>query len=214
MVVRVRLFAALRERAGSDELELELPDGALVADALDRIGNVTGDLKAVMAVNREYAGPGTALHAGDELALIPPVSGGERATAAVHVQLTSQPIALDPLLDRVRDSSAGAIVVFEGVTREVAELEYEAYEAMATAKIFEIATAARERHGLCAAAVAHRVGTVPLSEPSVVVAVSAAHRGAAFAGAREIIDRLKAQAPIWKQEEGEWVLGELPTTPS
>ncbi|MBV8942153.1 MAG: MoaD/ThiS family protein, partial [Solirubrobacterales bacterium] len=123
MVVRVRLFAALRERAGSDELELELPDGALVADALDRIGNVTGDLKAVMAVNREYAGPGTALHAGDELALIPPVSGGERASAAVHVQLTSQPIALDPLLDRVRDSSAGAIVVFEGVTREVPELE-------------------------------------------------------------------------------------------
>lgn len=229
MLVRVRLFAALRERAGSDELELELPEGALVADALDRMGNVTGEVKAVMAVNREYAGPGTALHPGDELALIPPVSGGapppgRRRTAVpsnaptsgegVHVRLTSEPIALDTLLDYVRDSGAGAIVVFEGVTREVAQLDYEAYEVMATAKIFEIASAARERHGLCAAAVAHRVGTVPLSAPSVVVAVSAAHRGEAFAGAREIIDRLKAEAPIWKREEGEWVLGELPATPS
>lgn len=216
MLVRVRLFAALRERAGSDEIELELPDGALVSDALERMGNVTGGLTAVMAVNREYARADTALHPDDELALIPPVSGGATAGWAaddvVHVGLTAQPLKLDPLLDLVRSPRAGAIVVFEGVTRDVPKLNYEAYEEMATAKISEIVAAARERHGLCAAAVEHRVGTVPLSEPSVLVAVSAPHRGAAFAGASEIIDRLKAEVPIWKREQGEWVRGARPAT--
>jgi molybdopterin synthase catalytic subunit len=214
MVIRVRLFAALRERAGSDEIELELPDGALVSDALDRVGGLTGDVKAVLAVNREYASADTALSPGDELALIPPVSGGESLSATVHVRLTSEPIALDPLLAHVRDSRAGAVVVFEGVTREVSQLEYEAYADMATAKISEVVSAAVRKHGLCAAAVEHRVGTVPLSEPSVVVAASAPHRAEAFAGAREIIDRLKAEAPIWKLEEGEWVQGVTPATPS
>ncbi|MBO0712382.1 MAG: molybdenum cofactor biosynthesis protein MoaE [Acetobacteraceae bacterium] len=214
MVVRVRLFAALRDRAGSDEIELELPDGALVADALARMGGLTRDVQAVMAVNREYARADTALHPGDELALIPPVSGGGPVSGTVHVRLTGQPIALNPLLDHVRDPRAGAVVVFEGVTREVSKLEYEAYGEMAAATISAIAAAAVEMHGLCAAAVEHRVGAVPLSEPSVVVAVSAPHRGEAFAGAREIIDRLKAEAPIWKHEEGEWVEGATPATPS
>lgn len=214
MLVRVRLFAALRERAGSDEIELELPDGALVADALQRLGGLTGELKAVMAVNREYAHADTALHAGDELALIPPVSGGASVAGTVHVALSAEPIALDPLLERVRDPRAGAVVAFEGVTREVARLEYEAYGDMARTKIEEIVRAAIEAHGLCAAAVEHRTGTVPLSEPSVLVAVSAPHREDAFAGAREIIDRLKSQAPIWKQEEGKWVDGATPATPS
>jgi len=210
MVIRVRLFAALRERAGSDEIELELPDGALVSDALERMGGLTKDVKAVLAVNREYAPADAALHPGDELALIPPVSGGGSASSTVHVALSSQPLALDPLLDRVRDARAGAVVVFEGVTRDVDQLEYEAYGEMAAAKISEVVCAAVQRHGLCAAAVEHRVGTVPLSEPSVMVAVSAPHRAEAFAGAREIIDRLKAEAPIWKQEEGEWVQGTSP----
>jgi len=214
MVVRVRLFAALRERAGRDELELELPEGALVSDALEQMSPLTGDVKAVLAVNREYAALDAALSPGDELALIPPVSGGGPISATVHVRLTSQPIALDSLLDHVRDPSAGAVVIFEGVTREVAQLEYEAYGDMATAKISEIVSAAVDKHGLCAAAVEHRVGTVPLSEPSVVVAVSAPHRDEAFAGAREIIDRLKSEAPIWKQEEGEWVQGVTPSKPN
>lgn len=213
MLVSVRLFAALRERAGSNEIELELPEGALVADALERMENITGELKAVMAVNREYAAPDTALQPGDELALIPPVSGGASLAGAVHVQLNSGPLRLEPLLERVRSPQAGAVVVFEGVTREVERLEYEAYEAMAKSTMAEIAAAVVETHGLCAAAVEHRVGTVPLSEPSVIVAVSAPHRAEAFAGAREIIDRLKAHAPIWKQEEGEWVKGATPATP-
>jgi molybdopterin synthase catalytic subunit len=214
MVVRVRLFAALRERAGSDEIELELPEGALVSDALERMGALTEDVQAVLAVNREYAAGDTALSPGDELALIPPVSGGGPISATVHVRLTSEPIAVDSLINRVRDPGAGAVVVFEGVTRDVAQLEYEAYAEMATTKISQLVSAAVDKHGLCAAAVEHRVGTVPLSEPSVVVAVSAPHRGEAFAGAREIIDALKSEAPIWKQEEGEWIQAATPPQPN
>ncbi|MGO9882748.1 MAG: molybdopterin synthase catalytic subunit, partial [Solirubrobacteraceae bacterium] len=100
---------------------------------------------------------------------------------------------------------------FQGVTREVSELDYEAYMEMAQRKIEEIVLAAVQRHGLCAAAAEHRVGVVPLSEPSVVIAVSAPHRDAAFAGGREIIDQIKAQAPIWKREEGAWVDGVKPS---
>ena len=118
---------------------------------------------------------------------------------------------MDALLARVRDPRAGAVVTFQGVTREVERLEYEAYAEMAEPRIEAILRDAIERHGLCAAAAEHRVGTVPLSEPSVLVAVSAPHRGEAFAGAREVIDRIKAEAPIWKKEiaggEERWVEG-------
>jgi molybdopterin synthase catalytic subunit len=209
MQVRVRLFAGLRERAGAGELELELPEGSLVRDALERMSSLTAGVPVVMAVNREYAGAEQTLSAGDELALIPPVSGGSVQVA--HVQVTSEPLSLDALTVRVRDPRAGAVVTFEGVTREVAQLHYEAYVEMAQGKIEAIVLAAIERHGLCAAAAEHRIGVVPLSEPSVAIAVSAPHRGEAFAGAREIIDQIKAQAPIWKQEAGAWVDGVTPS---
>jgi molybdopterin synthase catalytic subunit/molybdopterin converting factor small subunit len=208
MHVRVRLFAGLRARAGADEIGLELPEGASVGDALERVGALTEGLPVVMAVNQEYADRSVALQAGDELALIPPVSGG--SVGAMHVRVTGEPLALQGLIELVRDPRAGAVVTFLGVTREVSELDYEAYEPMAQRKIAGIVLAASERHGLCAAAAEHRVGVVPLSEPSVAVAVSAPHRDAAFAGAREIIDEIKAQAPIWKKEEGEWVKGTTP----
>ncbi len=208
MQVRVRLFAALRERAGTAELELELPDGALVADALERMRGLTDGVPVVMAVNQEYADVSSTLHGGDEVALIPPISGG--AVGALHARLTTEPLALDPLVELVRDPRAGAVVSFLGVTREVAELEYEAYAEMAERQMTEIVARAIERHGLCGAAVEHRVGTVPLSEASVAIAVSAPHRAEAFAGAREIIDEIKAQVPIWKKEEGEWVRGVTP----
>ena len=213
----MRLFAALRERAGVDVLALELPDGACVGDALDRLVDVTDGVPVVMAVNHEYADRAVALAAGDELALIPPVSGGAsvpRGGAAVaRVRVTPEPLSLDPLLELVRDPRAGAIVTFLGVTREVEQLDYEAYIEMAEREMAEIVARAMERHGLSAAAAEHRVGTVALSEPSVVVAASAPHRDAAFAGAREIIDEIKARAPIWKKEEGTWVQGAIPAQP-
>jgi MoaE-MoaD fusion protein len=208
MRVQVRLFAVLRERAGAGEIELDLPDGASVGDALSELHGITDGIRVVMAVNQEYADPGVELSSGDELALIPPVSGG--SVGALHVRVTDQPLSLDPLIERVTDPRAGAVVTFLGVTREVPQLDYEAYVEMAERKLEEIVAAAIERHGLCAAAAEHRVGTVPLSEPSVAVAVSAPHRDAAFHGAREIIDEIKAKAPIWKKEEGEWVSGTTP----
>ena len=211
MRVTVRLFAILRQRAGRDTLELDLPEDARVSDALAEVDDLAGGLTLVMAVNREYAAADHPLAAGDELALIPPVSGG--ATTAPHVAIREEPLSADAVVARVRDPRAGALVVFEGITRDVGLLDYEAYVEMATERITAIVVAAVERHGLCAAAAEHRVGRVPLSEPSVIVAVSAAHRGEAFAGAREIIDAIKAQAPIWKTEEGEWVEGAPPPTP-
>ena len=208
MEVTIRLFAGLRERAGADRLAVQLPDGARVRDALDSVGDLVAGIPVVMAVNQEYADEGLALHSGDELALIPPVSGG--AISAAHVRITAEPLALDPLVQRVQDPRAGAVVTFTGVTREVPALEYEAYIEMAERQMERIVVAAIERHGLCAAAAEHRIGTVALSEPSVAIAVSAPHRGEAFAGGREIIDAIKAMAPIWKKEGGEWVTGSVP----
>ena len=208
MHVTIRLFAGLRERAGTDRLALELPDDARVADALAQMQDVIRDVPVVMAVNREYAEGGDSLAAGDELALIPPVSGG--SVSVIHVRVTSDALALDPLVARVTDPQAGAVVTFLGVTRQVTELDYEAYVAMAERQMERIVAAAIEAHGLCAAAAEHRVGVVALSEASVAIAVSAPHRGAAFAGARQIIDEIKARAPIWKKEEGGWVSGSLP----
>jgi molybdopterin synthase catalytic subunit len=212
MEVTVRLFAMLRERAGADELRLELPEGARVRDALAQLGELADGLPLVMAVNREYAGDDVPLGPGDELALIPPVSGGE--LTAPWVRVGDAPLSLEALAERVRDPRAGAVVTFAGVTRAVEKLDYEAYVEMAEDRLAEIARAALARHGLCAAAVEHRVGEVPLSEPSVIVAVSAPHRAEAFAGARELIDRVKAEAPIWKREveggRGRWVDGSRP----
>jgi MoaE-MoaD fusion protein len=195
MRVKVRLFAVLRERAGRDTVELELADGATVRDAISAMPVAEG-VPVVMAVNREVAAGDVVLEPGDELALIPPVSGG-----AIH----TEPLSVDALAERVRDPRAGAVVTFSGVTREVDFLDYEAYAEMAAEQIDVIVADAVERHGLCRGAADHRVGRVELGEPSVIVAASAPHRDAAFAGAREIIDEIKSRVPIWKREEGEWI---------
>jgi MoaE-MoaD fusion protein len=227
MVVHVRLFAMLRERAGTDRLELELPTGATVADALRALselgplGELLERLPVRMAVNRDYAAAETMLSAEDELALIPPVSGGAaelehpRARVPLHVRVSEEPLSLDTLLRAVGDPGAGAIVIFQGVTREVERLDYEAYATMAQERIEAILHDCVAAHGLLAAALEHRVGSVALGEPSVIVAVSAAHRAEAFAGAREAIDRVKAEAPIWKREHSagadpRWARGSEP----
>src|SRR4051812_119231 len=179
MIVEVRLFAMLRERAGSDTVAVEVPDGATVGQALKAVGAVAGlgeliaAMPVVMAVNREYAGEDALLSPGDELALIPPVSGG--STAVVHVRVTDEPLSLDGLARLVTRPAAGAVVTFAGTTRDVDQLSYEAYREMAEERIAAIVTAAIDRHGLEAAAAEHRVGTVPREQASVLVAVSAAH---------------------------------------
>jgi len=217
MRISVRLFAILRERAGQDRIALELDPGATVDDALVALAREPGlaeplDRMAVaMAVNRDYASGDTELHAGDELALIPPVSGG---AAAVHARVSAEPLSLERIAALVVRPEAGAVVSFQGITREVESLEYEAYAEMAEERIAAILIDCCEHHDLEAAAAEHRTGTVPLGEPSVIVAVAAGHRGEAFAGAREAIDRIKAEAPIWKQEveggEARWVEGTNP----
>lgn len=202
MTVSVRLFAVFRERAGCDSVDLELDDGARVADALEALaampslGPVLAAMPARVAVNRSYADPETRLAAGDEVALVPPISGG----AAPHVRVGEEPLSLEALARSVGSPAAGAVVTFQGVTREVERLDYEAYAEMAEERIASILSECIERHGLTGAAAEHRTGSVPLGEASVIVAVSAAHREEAFAGAREAIDRIKAEAPIWKRE--------------
>lgn len=215
--VEVRLFAMLRERAGTGTRELRLPSGATVADALERLGEEDAPLGELLArlpvsaaVNREYAPAATVLEAGDELALIPPVSGGAQ-DGAIHAAVIEEGLSADRLTSLVGDPRAGAIVVFQGVTREIVALDYEAYAEMAREQIESILRACVEEHGLCAAAAEHRVGRVALGEPSVIVAVSAPHRAEAFAGARAAIDEIKSHAAIWKrEEEGGWVGGVAP----
>ncbi len=216
MTVHVRLFAILRERAGCDSLEIELGEGATVADAIEHLSSreplaeLFAQMPLLLAVNRTYAQPETILRAGDELALVPPISGG----AGPHVRVTEEPLSVAELTAAVADSRAGAIVSFQGVTREVDRLDYEAYREMAEERIAAILAECIARHELLGAAAEHRVGPVALGEPAVIVAVSAAHREEAFAGAREAIDRIKAEAPIWKREiDGEgarWVEGAPP----
>jgi MoaE-MoaD fusion protein len=196
MVVSVRLFAGLRERAGASHVDVVVPDDATVADLLDAME--LAPRSCVAAINREYADPTARIAPGDEVALVPPVSGG--AGAVRRIRVTEEPLDVAALAAAVRDPRAGAVVLFEGVTRDVPELDYEAYVEMAEPKLTAIAEDEAERHELCAVAVEHRVGTVPLGEPSVIVATSAPHRGEAFAGARAVIDRVKAEAPIWKVE--------------
>jgi molybdopterin synthase catalytic subunit len=220
MKVSVRLFAGLRERAGAQHVDVEIPEDAVVGDLLAAMGQTpVGELhpgECVVAINREYAGAGEPVRAGDEIALVPPVSGGS-GEAVRSVRVTGDPLDVAAVSAAVRDPRAGAVVVFEGVTRDVPELDYEAYAEMALEKLRAIGEQEAARHGLCAVALEHRVGTVPLSEPSVLVAASAPHRGEAFAGARALIDRVKAEAPIWKVEvdgaDRRRVEGSLPPAP-
>jgi molybdopterin synthase catalytic subunit len=148
------------------------------------------------------------LSAGDEVAVIPPVSGGT-------FRLSSEPLSLEAAVDEVRDPEAGAIATFVGTTRrhsrdrDVLHLEYEAYEGMAEQAMADLAAELCSRHSLCKVAIHHRVGRVDIGETSVVIAVSAPHRAAALAACREAIDELKVSVPLWKKEtyEGgeEWI---------
>ncbi len=208
MRIDVRLFASLREAAGVGRFDLELPGGATVRDAIasiaERHPTVAHATRVVMARNREYVDADTALADGDELALIPPVSGGA-TTSHLRVRVSEAPISVDAVLEAVRSPAHGGLVVFVGTVREqsrglaVTRLDYEAYPEMAAAKMREIAERLEREHG-ASIAMHHRVGELHIGETAVVVAAGAAHRDAAFAAARAAIDELKQVVPIWKKE--------------
>ncbi len=208
MRVQVRLFAAYREAAGVGRMDVELPPGATVKDAIDRVAKehplVAEGRRLVIARNLEYVGLDEPLADGDEVALIPPVSGG--ATTATCILVSDRPLVVDDAIAAVRDSAFGGIVVFLGTVRdrsrglEVTHLEYEAYAEMAEAKMRQIASALEARHRPCRLALHHRVGDLAVGDVAVVIAAAAPHRDAAFAAAREAIDELKTVVPIWKKE--------------
>jgi molybdopterin synthase catalytic subunit len=205
MRVDVRPSAGLREQAGRRSTTLELPDGASVADVFAALDLGVEPPGLLFAVNRAYVSRDAALTDGDEVALIPPVSGGA-------FLLSEEPLSLDAVVAEVADDGAGAIATFTGTTRsrsrgrDVVRLEYEAYEGMAEAEMEQIAVELRERYALVGLAIHHRVGVVEIGQPSVVIAVSAAHRGDALAACRDAIDRLKERVPLWKKEI--YVVGE------
>jgi MoaE-MoaD fusion protein len=195
----VKLFAALREQAGMRERELELAEGASVGDVWQALGLGEEPPGLVYAVNRSYVERTTALAEGDEVAVIPPVSGGD-------FRLSEAPLSLERAAAEVASDDAGAIATFVGTTRsrsrgrDVVRLEYEAYEGMAEAEMQRIADGLRERHDVIDVAIHHRIGPVEIGETSVVIAVSAPHRAAALEACREAIDTLKQTVPLWKKE--------------
>jgi MoaE-MoaD fusion protein len=195
--VTVRLFAGLRERAGRSRLELE--NVALVEDVWPALELGDEPAGLLYAVNREYAEPGRALADGDEVALIPPVSGGS-------YRLVDGPLDVAAVLREVEDPEAGALASFIGTVRsrsrgrDVVHLEYEAFEEMAEPMLVRLGAELIERHGLCSVAVHHRLGRVEIGEASVVIAVSAPHRSAALDACREAIETLKTTIPLWKKE--------------
>ena len=199
MRVTVRFFAGLRERAVASRRELDLPNGATVADvwpALELGDEPTGLL---YAVNRAYTEPERPLADGDEVALIPPVSGGA-------FRLIKGPVNLTAVVIEVVDEQAGAIATFLGTVRgqsrgrEVIALEYEAYEDMAEQVMAEIADEVQERYDLCKVAISHRTGRVEVGGTSVAIAVSAPHRQDALAACADVIEALKSRVPLWKKE--------------
>ena len=199
MVVRVRLFAGLRERAGTGAVEIDVEDGATVADVWPALELGDEPPGLLYARNRAYVEGSEALEAGDEVAVIPPVSGGD-------FRLSADPLSVEAAVAEVRDDHAGAIATFIGTTRahsrgrEVIHLEYEAYEGMAEQVMADLGAKLVERHELCKVAIHHRVGRVEIGETSVVIAVSAPHRAAALAACKDAIDELKVSVPLWKKE--------------
>jgi MoaE-MoaD fusion protein len=204
--VNVKLFAGLRERAGWKEREL---DGVeKVADVWPALGLGDEPKGLLYAVNKSYADVDRPLADGDEVALIPPVSGGT-------FRIQTEPLSLDEVVDEVRSDQAGAIATFVGTTRvhsrgrTVLHLDYEAYEEMAEQVMSELAVELKTRYDVCEIAIHHRAGRVEIGEASVVIAVSAPHRQDALAACKDAIDTLKERVPLWKKEvyEGgeEWI---------
>ena len=206
MRLTVRLFAAFRERAGSSEVVVDLPENTTAAGVVEavvaRVPSLAGVASAARpVVNLEFVGPDAPVREGDDVALLPPVSGGGE-----RFFLTDRPLDARAVEELVADPGSGALVTFVGTVRrtnegrEVDYLEYEAYPGMAEKKMAQIAEEIRQRWGLDRVAIAHRLGRCEIGEASIVISVASPHRREAFEACHYAIDRVKEIVPIWKKE--------------
>jgi molybdopterin converting factor subunit 1 len=225
--IRVLFFGVLRDLLGNGSDDVSLPEGATLRDLLARYETQAPRLRQfaptlAFAINQEYAAPAATLRDGDEVAFLPPVSGGATVTTdttfSTHCALTRQPLCSQALVNALQHPEDGAVVVFEGVVRNHTRnrrtlfLDYEAYEDMALAQIQALIAEARRKFAIRHAAIHHRLGRLEIGEISVVIVVASAHRAPAFDASRWLIDTLKRTVPIWKKEHFEdgavWADGE------
>lgn len=227
MRVHVLFFGQLKEITGVSEEDADLSEGARVEDLFERYGRRFPKLaefrpSVAASVNQEYAGWRALLSTGDEVAFLPPVSGGQQAAVADDIfLLVRQPIVSRELVESLKAPEDGTVVVFDGFVRNnfkgrrTLYLEYEAYEPMAYAKMREIGVQVREKFKIHRLAIVHRLGRLEIGETSVLIAVSSPHRSAAFDACRYAIDTLKRAVPIWKKEYfaggAVWAEGEIPS---
>jgi molybdopterin synthase catalytic subunit len=226
MQIHVLLFGILKTVVGQSSDTLDLPQGARVADLLghykDRFPQFESLMRSLaVSVNHEYSRPDRTLAAGDEVGLLPPVSGGatpEAASAPGLIAIVKEPIETLAVLNRLKRPQDGAAVVFEGIVRDhtrnrrTLHLEYEAYEPMAIKQLHVLAEQARARFAVRGVSIIHRLGRLQIGETSVLIVVASEHRAAAFEACRWLIDTLKKTVPIWKKEYFEdgavWADGE------
>jgi MoaE-MoaD fusion protein len=223
MRVRVLFFGILKELVGTSSEVVELADRASIRDLLAHYERKNPRLKDMLpstavALNQQYADVDSQLKADDEIALLPPVSGGSTGSASPHTSIVRVPIDTDGTVRRLKRGEDGAVLVFEGVVRNQTRgrkalyLDYEAYEAMALQQMETLAAEALQKFQIRDLALVHRLGRLEIGETSVLVAVASAHRAAAFEACRWLIDTLKRTVPIWKKEYFEdgavWADGE------
>ena len=227
MRVRVLFFGQLKEITGVADEEIDIPEGARVEDLFERYGRQFPRLtefrgSVASSINHEYATWRAQLISGDEVAFLPPVSGGQQGPVANDIfQLVRSPIDSRKIVESLKAPEDGGLVVFDGFVRNnfkgqsTLYLEYEAYEPMALTKMREIGSQIRQKFAIHRIAMVHRLGRLEIGETSVLIAVSAAHRGAAFEACRYAIDTLKRGVPIWKKEYfvggAVWAEGEVPS---
>lgn len=216
MKIQVMLFAALADKAGDRTVSTEVPEHATVADVLKAVERDYPQLAPLLpacfvSVNQEYAMPDQPVREGDELAILPPVSGGQdpQVSEPPLFRVTEEPLQIEPVVRLVSHRNAGAVVTFVGTVREMTHgkrtvyLSYEAYEPMAISKMKQIAAEIDQRWPGTRVAIHHRVGDVDIEEIAVVIAVATPHRAEAFEASRYAIERLKQIVPIWKKERWE-----------
>jgi molybdopterin synthase catalytic subunit len=214
--VRMLAFGMLKDVLGSEPVQMSLPDGATVADLLAALAEThpTAVLRGIaVSINAEYASGAQLLHEGDEVGLLPPVSGGTDARSIAEsdaeealIRLTRDRIDAEPLVAAAKRGEDGAVVVFDGIVRnhsrgrQTLHLDYEAYEEMALRQMNELASKARESFKVRQVTIIHRLGRLMVGETSVLIVVASAHRAQAFDACRWLIDTLKKTVPIWKKE--------------